>query len=120
MNWTSNSCSIEYTFDILQLKHGQKFNYLYCYKNNIIINKRLFACPKLPFKLRVNTTFSIGTTVYEPIVNSSIIATNYFWSDMTNKFLTHVKNSSNSSLQQYFTYKQIPLFPNQNNFNVFL
>jgi hypothetical protein len=97
----SKSCSVEHHFESIQMKNGRKHNFVYCYEQNITIKKQTFECPNYPFKLSVKTPFKVNDFEYQ--INDTIVSTNnnYIWSEIANLFLTHVKTSENSSLDEY-------------------
>jgi hypothetical protein len=99
--WKSETCSVEHSFLPLQLKIGRESNYLYCYESNITIKNRVFSCPPFPFRLTTMTNFIIGKFVYYSRQQFNQTKKNYIWSESTNKFLSHVKSPSNSSLNEF-------------------
>ena len=101
-NWTQTICSIENQFKFLQLKFGQKYNYLYCYYSNITINNRSFECPKFPFKLKKSSNFTINQFKYTNQLIYSQFNLNYNFSDNTNKFLNHVRSDLKLDLDKYY------------------
>ena len=102
-NWTRQACSIEHSFDHLQLKTGLRSNLIYCFEKNITIKSREFICPEMPFKLKTDSNFKVEQFSYNTNISINVTSNNYIWSDITNKFLTHVRNPSNTSLDDYLT-----------------
>ena len=101
IKWSEEKCSVEHHFESIQFKRGHKFNYIYCFEQNITIKGRSLGCPNQPFRLLTNTSFSVEKFVYDGHLSLNITPQNYFWSDITNKFLTHVQSPINSSLDDY-------------------
>ena len=101
IEWSQEKCSIEHNFKLIQLKRGHNYNYIYCYEQNITINRKTLECPDQPFKLKINTSFRIANFNYgsEDMINQR--ANDYIWSEMINRFLTHVQRPENSSLDDY-------------------
>ena len=104
VNWNKIECSIENTFDDIQIKYGSTFNYIYCYENNITIKGRVFPCPDFPFKLKVDTSFSIKDFSYLFDTNSTQIENpvNYLWSTTINNFLYKTTINYSSNIEQIF------------------
>jgi len=91
--WNKTECSIENTFDDIQIKYGINHNYIYCYELNITIAGKIFPCPNNPFKLRSTTPFLINDFEYS-ISNMqylNISTKDYMWSQLTNNYLVNIK-----------------------------
>ena len=103
-NLTETTCSIEHTFKLIQFKHGKRFNFIYCYYQNVTVNGRTHMCPPVPFKLSHHSNFTIqGFHVSQmtKILNFRPME-DYLLSEITNKFLSHAINPLNDSFSDYY------------------
>src|SRR6266705_2177403 len=93
VQWKNTECSIENTIQDIQIFYGKDYNYIYCYYNNITINKREFVCPDRPFKLRITSNFTVNLFRY---LTTDIVSDDYRgsynWSDKLNVFISDVRN----------------------------
>ena len=101
-DWREWSCSVEHTFDVLQLKTGLERNYLYCYEGNITILSRECQCPSFPFSLSPETNFTVGQFAYSVEVRANVSSSHYLWSEITSRFISHVNRPERMNLEEYY------------------
>ena len=101
IDWTNDQCSVEHHFEVIQIKRGSEYNYLYCYEQNITIKSRTFECPNQPFRLSTNTSFKISDFSYNSKEYFNFSTEIYICSELTNRFLTYVRSPLYSSLDDH-------------------
>ena len=102
-NWTITECTIEKIFSEIQLISEKNFNFIYCYNMNITINGRLFSCPENPFKLRIDTNFSINDFIYRGVTTNLYSKGAIFnYSEIANKYINRVKSNLSLDLNDFY------------------
>jgi hypothetical protein len=90
--WNITECSVENTFDDIQIKYGINYNYIYCYESNITIAGKILPCPNKPFKLRSTTSFLINDFEYSMsnMQYLNLSTKDYMWSQLINNYLVNI------------------------------